>query len=115
MAYTGKTGSLVRNQGGVNSEGCDRGIAQFDGTSLSLELPVTLLTIRPGSLLQVLPGTTTPTSVERVFIREVVSTDGHITVPTSGEITIGRQVEVGGTQTTDLQFFFCLRGPTTDY
>lgn len=114
MAFTGKTDSHERADGGGNQDAIDRGTFKFNGTALTLELPVKLSKILPGSVLLAMPGTTGPTSIETLYIEEA-AVDGVITVDDDGEITVTRKVEGGGTAQSDLEVFYCLRGASKDY
>lgn len=115
MAFTGKEDSNVAVDGGGNQDTVDRGTFKFDGTALEVELPTRLSKIRPGGVdLVPMPGTTDPEFIESVYLKEA-AVSGVVSVPTSGEITVARKVEVGGTATTDLEVFYCLRGASKDY
>ena len=114
MAYTGATDTHVRTDGGGHMDDVDRGTMQFDGTATTLELPVQLEKIRPGSHLQKMPGTNAVTYLEDVWIAEA-ATSGIITVDSDGEITVVRHPETGGTGLSGLEVWYWLSGSSKDY
>lgn len=115
MAFTGKTDSLIRPPGGGLSDFVERLSARFNGTALSMEVPVGLARILPGSTVQPIYGTAAPGHIEQVWIGEATGTaDGGMAVDSDGEITINRQV-ASGSPITDLEVWVQLVGPSKEY
>jgi len=114
MAFSGKASSLLETGGGGYSDDVYRGSFQFDGSATTLELPVPLATIRPGSTLTLIP--VSPTHVETVYIDEGanINANGELDVDEDNEITIDRLLEVGGTVEDDLLVQFFLQGASKE-
>lgn len=116
MAFTGKTGSQIRPDGGRNNDAVDHFTAQFDGTALTMEAPCKMSRIRDYTITPML-GTVSLGQVEQFNINETFNTadGGYLEVPADGEITIDRITELGGTQVSDLRISVMLRGSSGEY